>query len=66
MQKPVWSLKDQHGNVVWSSFERDYLTVVEGALKHLGHELVRSDLEPCACCGQCQGACTCDHCETCG
>ena len=66
MDHPVWTLKDRNGTAVWSSYERDYMTVVEGALKALGHELVRNDLEACACCGQPRGACTCDHCETCG
>ena len=66
MEKPVWILKNKAGDEVWSTYERDYLTVVELALKALGYELVRGDLESCRTCGLPNGACTCHGCPTCG
>ena len=60
MNKPIWLLKDKIGRNIWSSYERDYLLVIEEMLKHLGYELVRQDLETCDKCGQCNGACICE------
>jgi len=59
MKKPIWMLKDRIGNQIWSSYERDYLHVIDEVLRHLGYELVRLDLEVCEECGQCNGACIC-------
>jgi len=66
MDKSVWIMKDKTGNEVWSTYERDYLTVVSKALESMGLELVRNDLEICLCCGLCNGLCQCQRCETCG
>ena len=60
MNKPIWRLKDKSGNEVWASYERDYLSVIDSLLGHLGFELVRVDIEPCEKCGQCNGACICE------
>lgn len=66
MNTPVWSLRDKDGKEIWSSYERDYPTAVEDALKAMGLEMVRCDLERCACCGLPNATCICERCETCG
>ena len=59
MNKPIWMLKNKSGFEVWTSYERDYLHVIDEVMRHLGYELVRQDLEECAGCGQCKGSCIC-------
>ncbi len=60
MKRPIWQLKDKAGNEVWSSHERDYLTMIDMLVRDLGYELVRMDIQPCERCGQCNGACICE------
>jgi hypothetical protein len=59
MEKPVWILKDQADNPVWTTFQPDYITVIESALQHLGYRLVWGDLEKCPDCGFWNALCIC-------
>ena len=63
MDKPMWVLKDAHGQDVWHSNEPDYVRLLEQALKEVGYELVWSDLQKCPGCGYWNAICICQPVE---